>query len=524
TDLARRAVKRSLDRVLPLERSQKQLPGDTALVFWLDVAGKHMGCVVRRQGPPVWVVLPGTGKRGRWREEDSTLPARTLAALADKTIATATRLNLVDELKGQRIAPLLPHLEKMKHLLVVPAGVMSAVPLEALTDNFTISYVPSASFFARGMEKHRPLEHAPLLVLDDPDFQRPDSGQPAAPARVLLFKLVLPESLAARAGLRPGDVLLEYDSRPFARATDLESVADSKEQVSLKFWRDGIVLRSRIGSGKLGVIVDERPVNEALAKWRKQSGELSLLRGDKAWPPLPGTRLEARSLTALVNKSTLLQGSQANEERLAKLAAADELKQFRLLHLATHGEANALQPAETALILAQNQVPAKPKSGRLTVRTVLKDWELDADLVVLSACQSGLGKATAGDGMLGFTQALLQKGARSVVLSRWKVDDTATALLMVRFYENLLGRREGLKQPLERAEALAEAKTWLRTLTRDQAEHHLASLVQGVPRGERGTIKAALPTRQPEETKPQQDRPFAHPYYWAAFILLGDPR
>src|SRR5215813_5408200 len=105
----------------------------------------------------------------------------------------------------------------------------------------------------------------------------------------------------------------------------------------------------------------------------------------------------------------------------------------------------------------------------------------------------------------------MQKGARSVMLSRWKVDDAATALLMARFYQNLLGKRDGLKEGMKRAEALQEAKLWLRTLPRAEAEKRLAVLVDGVPRGERGTIKAALPTKRPDDPK-STDQPFAHPY------------
>ena len=529
-ELAANAVRRTRARVLSLERIQKQLSADAALVFWLDFPGEHLGCVLRRRGPPLWVTLPGSGKDKVWDKDDDSLPGRTLAVLADGRGDAWQRL--LAQLHRQRLAPLEPHLKGVRQLLVVPAGQMAAVPVEALTDRYTISYVPSASVFARQAEQHRPLQASSLLVLADPVFTRTAPVLPAAPPQGLLIPAVTPGSLAARIGLHPGDVLLEYNGKKLTAAADL-TPSEGKDRVPLKLWRDGKTLAGRIPAGKLGVAVDKRPVAEALAAWRKQeSNLLALGRGD-TWQPLPGTRLEASTLAALVPKTTVLLGSNASQQKLAELATADKLKAFRLLHLATHGQANAVRPELTALILAQDHLPdasaaaqavlagKKPVDGRLTVATVLADWRLDADLVVLSACQTGLGKDSGGEGMLGFTQALLQKGARSVLLSRWKVDDAATALLMTRFYENLLGSRKETK-PLGRAQALAEAKAWLRQLSRAQATTRLAALVDGVPRGERGSIKAALPTRKPDAPR-GADRPFAAPYFWAAFVLLGDP-
>jgi CHAT domain-containing protein len=172
--------------------------------------------------------------------------------------------------------------------------------------------------------------------------------------------------------------------------------------------------------------------------------------------------------------------------------------------------------------LEQQRRGRKVYDGSLRVGTILREWELDADLVVLSACETAQGKEGKGEGLLGFAQAFLQKGARSVVLSRWKVNDTATALLMVRFYENLLGKRKGLLKPLPRAEALAEAKKWLRELPREEAGVLVARLAGGQLRG---TVDPELPpAREVKPAKlPAGDRPFAAPAYWAAFVLLGDP-
>ena len=141
--------------------------------------------------------------------------------------------------------------------------------------------------------------------------------------------------------------------------------------------------------------------------------------------------------------------------------------------------------------------------------------------MTLSACETALGREAGGEGFVGFTQALLMSGTRSVCLSLWKVDDTATALLMQRFYANLLGRRAGLTGPMPKAEALREAKIWLRGLSRADVLALTAELSGGVERG-----KGCQGRRPPDRACPaggDNDRPYASPHFWAAFVLAGDP-
>jgi CHAT domain-containing protein len=195
------------------------------------------------------------------------------------------------------------------------------------------------------------------------------------------------------------------------------------------------------------------------------------------------------------------------------LARSGKLKGFRFLHFAAHGRDDPRSAYRTALVLSPDpDRSADPAAfefdGELTAEQIARTWELDADLVVLSACETGLGRYSRSEGYQGFAQALFVKGARSVVLSLWKVDDKATALLMTRFYQNLLGKRPGLSQPMPKAEALDEAKRWLRGLT----EGEVGPALMALPRGEVGPL-----------SRPSGLRPFEHPYYWAGFVLIGNP-
>src|SRR5262249_29210779 len=149
-----------------------------------------------------------------------------------------------------------------------------------------------------GMEKHRLLKASSLLVLADPVFTRTAPVLPPTPPHGLLVKAVTPGSLAARIGLLPGDVLLEHDGKKLTTPADLTPAA-GHVRVSIKLGGDGKETRGRIPAGNLGVVVDKRPIAEALAEWREQESRLLTLSREER-QALPGTRLEARTLAGLI--------------------------------------------------------------------------------------------------------------------------------------------------------------------------------------------------------------------------------
>ncbi len=155
--------------------------------------------------------------------------------------------------------------------------------------------------------------------------------------------------------------------------------------------------------------------------------------------------------------------------------------------------------------------------GRLLVRESQRGWELKAELVTLSACETALGREAGGEGFVGFAQALLMSGTRSVCLSLWKVDDMATALLMQRFYANLLGRFPG-----PTAQALREAKVWLRTLRRADVVTLTAELSGGVERSKGAKARPPAELAAVVPAGGDEGRPYASPHLWAAFVLVGD--
>jgi tetratricopeptide (TPR) repeat protein len=547
-------------QVASLNEIQAGLPADAALIVWVDIPpagpntadpdGEHWGVVVRARGTPTWVATTGTGLNGLWTQDDTGLAARVRTQLRSQPGAGSTEIRpLIERLRTQRFAPLAralaataDGLPPARRLIVLPSRALAGIPFEVLLaddDTRTISYAPSATVFKYLRDQPRPDPRAGLLALGDPVYEHPDpSSQPKPlPDHGLLVNVVVPGSNASNHGLKPGDVLLAYNGTPLKTRADLRAVSEPGQPVPVEVWRDGQVARRELAPGKLGVVLDPRPAPEAIAANRALNKVLVAARsGSEDFAPLPGTRYEVEALAQVFQSdhrpTRALLGGDASEPVLDGLAAAGELGRFGFIHLATHGVIDEATPTRSAVILTQTGLPDPLEQalknrpvfdGRLSVREIQRSWELKAELVTLSACETALGRDEGGEGFVGFTQALLISGARSVCLSLWKVDDTATALLMQRFYADLLGRRAGLRVPMPKAEALREAKAWLRNLRRSDVMAVMAERSGGAERGKGAKARQATGPAAAIPAGGDNDLPYASPHYWAAFVLAGDP-
>ena len=145
---------------------------------------------------------------------------------------------------------------------------------------------------------------------------------------------------------------------------------------------------------------------------------------------------------------------------------------FRVLHFATHAVADTENPELSGLILSRVNAEGRPREGFLGLSDIY-DLDLDAGLVVLSGCQTALGKEVRGEGLMGLTRGFEYAGVPRVVASLWAVDDRTSAELMVRFYQAMWRDQ----RPLAPAAALRKAQRSLRQDPRYRDPHSWAGFV-----------------------------------------------
>lgn len=211
---------------------------------------------------------------------------------------------------------------------------------------------------------------------------------------------------------------------------------------------------------------------------RWQSGLRDIeLSGDTIDPntiqPLFFTKGELKNLREVAGANSFIAtGFDASREQLAKA----DLSKSAILHIATHGILDPKRPDRSGLLLSMVTADGKPQDGFFDLQDIY-GLHAPVDLVVLSACRTGLGKEVRGEGLIGLTRGFMYAGASSVVASLWKVDDEATSELMKRFYTNML------QQGMTPSAALRAAQNSIR-----------------------------------------QEPQWRSPYFWAAFTLQGEYR
>lgn len=188
-------------------------------------------------------------------------------------------------------------------------------------------------------------------------------------------------------------------------------------------------------------------------------------------PPLPNSRIEVAAISQLfpAHRRRIYLGATATEEALK----GEQLTHCRRLHLATHSLIDERVPARSGVVLTLDDDPAE--DGFLEVNEIAS-LDLNCDLVVLSACQTGRGQVVSGEGVVGLSRAFLTAGARSVAVTLWSVSDLSTADLMKRFYQHLVANQDAGAALRQARLELLESRSALR-----------------------------------------------HPHYWGAFVLVGSP-
>jgi CHAT domain-containing protein len=185
---------------------------------------------------------------------------------------------------------------------------------------------------------------------------------------------------------------------------------------------------------------------------------MNFLDASAGFTRLPFSRREAESIIAMTPKGTGLKATDFSASR--DLALSRELRQYRILHFATHGLLNSERPELSGLVFSLVDQEGKPQDGFLRLHEIY-NLQLNADLVVLSACETGLGKEIKGEGLIGLTRGFMYAGAPRVVASLWNVDDLATAELMKLFYQRMLKDRLPAGAALRAAQLeLSGQKRW----------------------------------------------------------------
>ena len=351
------------------------------------------------------------------REVYESLTARSVVKSLEAPAEKRARIALADQ-KFQKAAAVLGR------MILAPAAADLQEKRLVIVADGALQYVP---FAALSMSENRP------LILDHELISLPSASSFAVHRQNLVNRAAAPRAVAVIAD----PVFSMNDARLRASARTTPGPRDEASTRIIEHLQGG------------------------------PGGQLSISR-------LPFTRSEADQIVEVAPPASSMKALDFRASR--EMATSDELSKYRYVHFATHGYLDTSRAGLSAIVLSLVDEQGKPRDGFLRTHDIY-NLKLPAELVVLSACETGLGKDLEGEGIDGLTRAFMYAGARRVVVSLWNVNDKATSVLMQRLYAGMLRSH---KSP---AAALRAAQI------------------------------AMLRTRQ-----------WKSPYFWAAFVMQGEWR
>jgi CHAT domain-containing protein/tetratricopeptide (TPR) repeat protein len=410
---------------LSLKELQQQLDPDTLLLEYSLGKDQSYLWVVSKSGLQSYELANREQIEKYAREVYSLLTSRsapvsgeTASQKQKRIVAADARLPAVSaELSQLILGPVAAELEG-KRLVIVADGALQFIPFAALP-------APNKTAAATNNEYR-------ALILDHEMISLPSVSALAVQRKTLLHR------------------------KPAANAVAV--IADPVFSLS----DDRFKARSRNNEPRLDA---SAAANTRLLEHMAEDGKLKIRR-------LPFTRQEADRILAVAPKAGNLKATDFKANR--SIATGPELSKYRYVHFATHGYLDSERPDLSAIVLSLVDREGHPQDGFLRAHEIY-NLSLPAELVVLSACQTGLGKEIKGEGLVGLTQGFMYAGARRVVVSLWNVNDKATAELMQRLYSSMLKENQSPSAALRKAQAeMSQQKQW------------------------------------------------EQPYYWAAFVLQGE--
>lgn len=381
---------------------------------------------------------PGKKHSYLWVVTTDTLHSFTLAGADEITTATRRWLSLLPRstqrkyqretaLAGAELSRLIlqPAAQCLnrKRWLIVADGILQYVPFAALP-------APSVSSGQWSVTGRGATDKQPLTT---------DNGRPLIAGHEIISlpsASVLAVLRAELRGRKTAERQLAVFSDPVFQANDPRVQSAGTNGPTLP-------LRADPGSAS--------PTQRALTRSAEDAGLTQFER-------LAFTRQEAEAITALIPQAQSLKALDFTASRSQALHS--QLEKYRIIHFATHGLLNSRHPELSGVVLSLVDEKGQAQDGFLRLND-LYNLKLNADLVVLSACRTALGREVRGEGLVGLTRGLMYAGAARVVASLWNVNDEATAELMKRFYRAMLVDRQTPAAALRSAQlALSRDRRW----------------------------------------------------------------